>query len=312
MFKKVFVILVLVLSVAHAQANPLQQLFSAASRIGQSVTQGTTSTIPLSTNNSQTTNEANVPSDAQNILNTLADSSVGLSLNTACYPKFFDQEERATIAKLKSGDFAMAGAGAKYQAQEVAFCAVKRQVLPMSLAAQIAGQNLALSATAFHLAGMDTSETVISAQNALTLLNLDSSKNADLIKQLKNSGALPAAPVMAEDKASQIMTAVEATSKFMANSFAFNHRYNGKTLQITGVVQGISGGNTAFITLSGVPKKDPGLNDEVTCNITRPAFIGAAEAVSKRQTITIQGIYTVPQQSWMQAGVALQDCRIVN
>ncbi|WP_035418359.1 hypothetical protein, partial [Ferrovum myxofaciens] len=201
-------------------------------------------------------------------MRTLADSSVSLSLTSMCSPEFFKQNEQAALAKIKGGDFAGGGTDAKINAQEIAVCSVKRQKLPMDLAEQIAGQNLAESAIALHRAGMDTPETITSAQNALTLLSVNASANTALIKQLKASGILPEKPAEAADTAAVTMSAVTVTKKYMANSFAFNQQYNGKTLQIRGKIHSVGGNsNSVFIILAGVPQEDPGMNDQVDCNI---------------------------------------------
>ncbi len=252
------------------------------------------------------------PGSPESIMQSLADSSVSMQLTTACEPEFFQKEEQQSLAEIQSGNFAGGGTDAKLNAIEVAVCAVKRNALPMDVAEQIAGQNLAESAIALHRAGMDTPETITSAQNALTLLNINPDKNANLISMLNSSGVLPKAPPSASSAADITMTAADAASQLMANSFAFNNKYGGKTLKITGKVHAVSGGKNVFIAMDGVPAKDPGINDQATCTISNPAYTNAAMSISKGQRITVQGVYVVPAQSWLQAGVGLEDCHIIN
>lgn len=246
------------------------------------------------------------------IMQTLADSSITQQQSALCEPRFFQQEEQAALAKIKNGDLAGGGTDAKLNAVEIAVCAVKRNALPLVEAEQIAGENLAESAIALHRAGMDSPETITTAKYALTLLNMDAVKNASLISALNSSGVLPEAPPTASSDVSYTMTAAEAASQLMANDFAFNHKYDGKTLKIAGKVRAVTGGKNVFIIMDGVPQADPGINDQVTCTISNPAYINAAMSISKGQKITVQGIYTVPAQSWLQSGVGLQDCHIVN
>ncbi len=297
---------ILLIGITNAKADPLQGIFSALSNIGKQLSpaQQSGSVQP----NQPVTVDA---SSAETIMQTLADASIGMTYSVNCVPEMFKENEKAALAKINSGDLAGGGTDAKLNAQEIAICAVKRHKLTMDMAEQIAGQNLAESAIALHRAGMDTLETKTSANNALTLLNLNASQNADIISSLKSSGVLPIAPPTAADNAAVTMTAAAAASQLMSNSFAFNQKYNGKTMKITGKVRAITGGQTVFIAMDGVPQADPGINDQVDCTITNPSYMNAATSISKGQKVTVQGVYTVPAQSWMQAGVALQDCHIV-
>ena len=309
MFRKTSVIVAMagILGLTSAHANGLG-LLSTLSNIGKQLQRQ----IGPVGGSSQPGNSSTAAGSPENIMQALADSSVTQQQSTACDPRFFQQEEQATLAKIKNGDLASGGTDAKLNAEEIAVCAVKRNALPLVEAEQIAGENLAESAIALHRAGMDTPETITSAQNALTLLNIDASKNASLISALNSSGVLPEAPPTASSDASYTMTAADAASQLMANNFAFNHKYGGKTLKIAGKVRAVTGGKNVFIAMDGVPQADPGINDQVTCAISNPADINAAMSISRGQKITVQGIYSVPAQSWMQAGVGLQDCHIVN
>ena len=309
MIKKSSTIVVMagILSMAGAHADPLQGIFSSLSNIGKQLQGGSSQPAGQQPDPAATADS----SPAGDIMQTLASSSVGLSYSANCEPALFKENEQSAMARIKSGDFAGGGTDAKLNAEEIAICAVKRHKLPMDVAEQIAGQNLAESAIALHHAGMDTTETLTSAKNALTLLNLDASKNADLISALNSSGVLPKAPPAAANQAAMTMTASAAASQLMANSFAFNQKYNAKTLKITGKVRSISGGQNVFVVLEGVPQDDPGINDQVDCTISNPAYTNAAMSISKGQKIAVQGIYTVPAQSWLQHGVDLQDCHIV-
>jgi hypothetical protein len=309
MLRKTSVIVAMagILGLTSAHANGLG-LLSTLSNIGKQLQRQ----IGPVGGSSQPGNSSTAGGSPENIMQALADSSVTQQQSTACDPRFFQQEEQATLAKIKNGDLASGGTDAKLNAEEIAVCAVKRNALPLVEAEQIAGENLAESAIALHRAGMDTPETITSAQNALTLLNIDASKNASLISALNSSGVLPEAPPTASSDTSYTMTAADAASQLMANNFAFNHKYGGKTLKIAGKVRAVTGGKNVFIAMDGVPQADPGINDQVTCAISNPADINAAMSISRGQKITVQGIYSVPAQSWMQAGVGLQDCHIVN
>lgn len=314
MFRKTSVIVAMagMLGITSAHADGLG-LLSTLSNIGKQLQRqigpadGSSQPASQPSNNSST--NAGSPKD---IMQTLADSSTTQQQSALCEPEFFQQEEQAALAKIKSGDLAGGGTDAKLNAEEIAVCAVKRNALPLVEAEQIAGENLAESAIALHRAGMDTPETIASAKNALTLLNVDASKNASLISALNSSGVLPVAPPTASSDASYTMTAADAASQLMSNNFAFNHKYGGKTLKITGKVRAITGRQNVFIAMDGVPQADPGINDQVTCTISNPAYTNAAMSISKGQKVTVQGVYTIPAQSWLQAGVDLQDCHIVN
>jgi hypothetical protein len=309
MFRKTSVIVAIAgaLGITSAHADVLG-LLSTLSNIGKQLQRQ----AGPANSSSQPSNSSPVAGSPEDIMQMLADSSITQQQSTSCDPAFFHQEEQAALAKIKSGDLAGGGTDAKLNAEEIAVCAVKRNALPLVEAEQIAGENLAESAIALHHAGMDTPETIASAKNALTLLNVDASKNASLISALNSSGVLPVAPPTASSNADYTMTAAEAASQLMANNFAFNHRYGGKTLKIVGKVRAVTGGKNVFITMDGVPQADPGIDDQVTCTISNPADINAAMSISKGQKITVQGLYSVPTQSWMQAGVGLQDCHIVN
>lgn len=309
MLRKTSVIVAMagVLGITSAHADGLG-LLSTLSNIGKQL-QRQIGPTPGSSQPGSSSTDAGAPAI---IMQALADSSITQEQSTGCDPRFFQQEEQAALAKIKTGDLTSGGTDAKLNAEEIAVCAVKRNALPLVEAEQIAGENLAESAIALHRAGMDTPETITSAKNALTLLNIDASKNASLISALNSSGVLPEAPPTASSDASYTMTAADAASQLMANNFAFNHKYGGTTLKIVGKVRAVTGGRNVFIAMDGVPQADPGINDQVTCTISNPAYTSAAMSISKGQRITVQGIYTVPAQSWLQAGVGLQDCHIVN
>ena len=309
MFRKTSAIVAMagMLGITSAHADGLG-LLSTLSDIGKQL-ERQIGPAPGSSQPSSSSSDAGAPAI---IMQALADSSITQQQSTTCDLRFFQQEEQAALAKIKTGDLTSGGTDAKLNAEEIAVCAVKRNAVPLVEAEQIAGENLAESAIALHRAGMDTPETITSAQNALTLLKLDASKNASLISALDSSGVLPEAPPAASSDASYTMTAAEAASQLMANTFAFNHKYGGKTLKIAGKVRAVTGGKNVFIAMDGVPQADPGINDQVTCTISNPADINAAMSISRGQKITVQGIYSAPTPSWLQAGVALQDCHIVN
>lgn len=302
------------LGITRAHADVLG-LLSALSNIGKQMQRQTGpvagSSGPVS-GSSQPSNSSTAAGAPENIMQALAGSSVTVQQSTVCDPQFFQQEEQAALDKIKNGDLAMGGTDARLNAEEVAVCAVKRNALPLPEAEQIVGENLAESAIALHRAGMDTPETITSAKNALALLNMDATKNASLISALNSSGVLPEAPPTASSDASYTMTAAEAASQLMANGFAFRHKYTGKTLKITGKVRAVTGGKSVFILMDGAPQAHAGLDDQVTCTISNPAYINAAMSISSGQKLTVQGIYTVPTPSWEAVGVGLQDCHIVN
>ena len=161
---------------------------------------------------------------------------------------------------------------------------------------------------------MDTQSTLINAQNALVLLKLNPSSNKNLIEQIEKSGILPAKPAVASKTPLMTMSAHEVATKYIANSFAFDQKYSGKTLQVRGEIQSISGSaNAAYISLIGVRTKDindEGWNDVVRCDITEKSALEGVLNISKGETIAIQGLYD-PEHQALKGGVELQDCKIV-
>lgn len=107
------------------------------------------------------------------------------------------------------------------------------------------------------------------------------------------------------------MTAKDAATKYIANSFAFLRTYSNKTLQIKGRVQSINGhDDRASVTLEGIIQKD--INDQgwqhiVACNVQSKDALDDVARISKGDMITVQGIFT-PRTL---PGVSLDDCRVV-
>lgn len=301
---KLVVVLPLALSLislpVNADNNPVSNLFGAIADLGKTLGNPNTGNQDLAKNDTSAPNE---------IMRLLASQQ----MFPYCKEDFVKKEIDQTISKYKMGEYSMAGAGALLQAQTVAACSLKNQGMILSQAENTAGFLLAVSAISNHKAGLDTPETIIRAQNALTLLKLDASGNQDMISQVEKSGVIPAkAPTSAASPYVK-MTAHDAATKYTGNIFAFKKEYSGKTLRVSGEIQSIGGSEkSAFIVLAGVRKpnhNDEGWNDVVQCTITEEDALKDAMNISKGQKISIQGIYS-PMQ--FQTGVSLQDCRIVN
>ena len=300
--KLVVVVLPLVLSLislpVNADNSPLSNLLGAISDLGKTLGN------PNTGNQDQAKSDTSAPNEIMRLL-------ASQQMFPYCREDFAKKQLDQAIGKYKMGQYSMAGADALIQAQTVAACALKTPgTIPQ--AENTVGLLLAVSAISNHKAGLDTPETIITAQDALTLLKLDASGNQDMISQVEKSGVIPAKAPTSEKSPYVKMTAHDAATKYTGNGFAFKKEYSGKTLRVSGEIQSIMGSEkSAFIVLAGVHKpnhNDENWNDVVQCTITEENAMKDAMNISKGQKISVQGIYS-PKQ--FQSGVALQDCRIV-
>ncbi|QKY03745.1 hypothetical protein G3257_16770 [Janthinobacterium lividum] len=219
-----------------------------------------------------------------------------------------DDDGKMLIAQ-KTENFHQVSILAQIRAANVAACSLRGAGASIAQAKNDVGQLLTISALNANQADMVTENTLRHAKYAIILLKLNATANQNSISALENV-FWPKGPV-ADSKAFAVMTAKDAATKYIANSFAFLRTYSNKTLQIKGRVQSINGhDDRASVTLEGIIQKD--INDQgwqhiVACNVQSKDALDDVARISKGDMITVQGIFT-PRTL---PGVSLDDCRVV-
>ncbi|MDP3514962.1 MAG: hypothetical protein Q8S20_19650 [Sulfuritalea sp.] len=281
--------------VVHADANPLSSLLGGLGKLGNAIEQsGGQAASKGATNGDE-------------IMRQLASQD----LSPYCNPSFTEKNIKATADKFRMGQYAMVGPEAFLIAQRVASCALKGTSITGSNEKNIVGQLLALSSIANHKAGVDSPETTIRAQNALTLLRLDAEGNKDLIAQVETSGALPEKVRMSSINATTKMSAFDLATKYQKNTPTFVREYSGKTLQVNGIIKSIAGdANRALIVLNGIPKSrdEQGWQDVVQCQVTDAGALSDVMNIGKGGNVSVRGVYMKKQ---LDIGPSLYDCRII-
>jgi hypothetical protein len=233
-------------------------------------------------------------------------------INPRCTDSFNKQMVERAGTRYKLGQHSIAGTEAMLAAQTISDCAVRNEGVTIAGVRDIVGQLLALAAMANHRARLDTPETMIHAENAMTLLKLNATANQDIIVQLEQSGVFPAAAPVSAKTASTILPATVLATKYADNQLAFEREYNGKTLQTTGKIRNIIGSERdAQIVLDGIRRSNPDLqrlNDSVYCNIISEKGMNDVLRVAKGQSVTVKGVV---KKEPFESGVVLKDCEIV-
>jgi hypothetical protein len=225
---------------------------------------------------------------------------------------------KQTDADFKLGNYVAANAGYRLHAEYYAKCAVDPSEdlgvarIPVSKAVDMVGANLAMSVIAASLVGLETPQSAIDARNALTLLNANPEANKDFIQKVRETGLAGRAPAAPGGKP-VAMTAKAAISDFKANTFAFESKYAGKTLTISGPIQSISGSDgRATITIFGFKAADPNnqsLNDEVRCMVSDSAALPSVMKLKTGAKATVSGLFQ-PSTQVLHYGIELQNCRV--
>ncbi|WP_250516223.1 OB-fold putative lipoprotein [Caballeronia sp. INDeC2] len=294
-----------------AQQNPIAGLLGAVQSLAHTLGGG------ASPQNSSDTAQ---PGNLDAIVTTYAQDAQGSGMNVyiACSPvtnQTIESGTNAALAKMRLGDYALASASLRLNAEWLASQAAgpKPCVSTASVYSRM-GQLLALSALAARNGGLSTDATNIDARNALALLQSDPANNKQLIDQLGSSGLVGSVNATAPATESVSMSASDAVTRYKQNTFGFNTKYSGKVLRMNGKVQSIVGsGQTAVVTLVGhTPKNidDQGFQDLVRCDIGDPSSLSAAADLVKGQATTLSGLYK-PDSQALKIGIELQSCRIV-
>ncbi|MBU2856998.1 hypothetical protein HF289_08955 [Acidithiobacillus ferrooxidans] len=224
----------------------------------------------------------------------------------------FDIRESVTTASndFKMGNYVMAQAGAYIAAKQVAYCAI-HQHEPLSEAGNIVGNLLVLSTLSSAKADMIDAQVVTLAHYAKILLtDYPGSTTKAYIEDMKRSGLFGAPkPPRAESMSAIKVSAVGLVKEFNGNSFAFKHKYNKKTLLVSGVVSSITGDGHggANVALDGAPGmniNDKGFNDYVYCDVSK-ANVSQAMSITKGKNISIEGVYDPAEQKKLDGGITL-------
>ena len=293
-----------------AQQNPIAGLVGAVQSLGRVLGGGS---------QQQTTGGPQQVTNLDAILNTYEQDAAGSGVNvyTACnsvVTQTVDNETKGALAKMRLGDYAMASAGLRLNAEWIAAQAVGPK--PCRSTADVytqVGQLLALSALAAKNSGLLNERTSTDARNALLLMQSDAASNKQLIDQLVSAG-LAGSSTASLNAPTISMSASDAVARYKQNTFGFNTKYSGKVLRVNGKIQNIAGsGNTAVVALVGyMPKNidDQGFQDVVRCSIADPDSLSAAADLAKGHAATLSGVYR-PDSQAMNIGIELQNCKVV-
>lgn len=226
----------------------------------------------------------------------------------ASFCEFYPKQDDQILLAQKTGKYNDAGIKAKLQASYEAACALGNHGSTLAQAKGDVGTLLAISALNFHRGGMVTDDTVLDAKYAKALLKLNEGTNRQLIAQLDET-FWPKGPT-ADARAFATMSGLEAATKYQQNTFSFERTYAGKTLQIKGRVQNITGSDSrAAMTIEGIKRgvDQQGWQDIVRCEIKDKAAVDDAAQISKGDAVSVQGVF----KKGPLPGVSLEDCRLV-
>jgi hypothetical protein len=191
---------------------------------------------------------------------------------------------------------------AKLEAHYQAACYVENQGIPLVDAASNVGEYLATYVLFWHKIATPSASIFVSAKYSEILLKY-SHTYPQLISDLYKSGLVKGPKLKVSNNAALNTTSISADEQYYSNSFAFNHRYINKTLELTGSIiflDSSNSGNEVTIALQGERF------NHVYCNITNKNYINQAYNIKKGQSITIIGIY----KPSIIFGMELNQCKI--
>lgn len=260
------------------------------------------------------------PNDLVEILQNYAANSPSIYAYTACRAILNDDAYATSQAKLRLGEYGMATAGFLMHASEVAACAVSPEGIsqveriPLPQAFDGVGASLAMAVISSKLDNAVLPQTSIQAKDAMALLAHNASANAELIANLKETGLVgDPAPTTVSSASAIGLTAKGAVAAFNSNTFAFKSKYDGKVLEITGVVQNISGsGQRATVTLVGYKPAnmdDQGFQHLVRCVVSDPRSLPKVMELKVGKSTKVTGLFKPDTQSF-SIGIELQRCKV--
>ena len=237
-----------------------------------------------------------------NILNILKLEAHGYS--NECNNIYIKDVINSMSREITLGHYMNAAVSAKLEAHYQSYCYLKNQdVTPLSVAAGNIGEYLATYVLFWHKIAEPSASIFVSAKYAEELLKY-SNTQPKLISDLYKSGLVKGHKLQVSNNVTLNTTVLNATEEDMNNSFAFNHRYLNKTLELTGKVTWISSidsGNGAIIGFHGIR------GYYAYCNITNKNYLNQVYNIKKGQTVSIIGVY---QQKIIGLGINLYQCRI--
>lgn len=300
MRKKILVALIIstISMVSYAQTNPLSDLVGALGKLGNTPKQPP----------QQQQEIADDRTDTNEIVRQLASQNV--LRNYGCDFAYIEKQINVTADKFRTGQYITASSESLIHAQQIADCATRQSTASLSHK-NIIGELLAMSAIGARKAGHNTTEIIIRGEYALTLLKLNLERNKDLIAQVE-SEVLPKSAPKSSSTATTRMSAFDMATKYQKNKLAFVREYEGKTVQVNGVISSIGGdAKQGLIVLKGIPKHpdEQAFRDVVQCRITDSEALDNAMRVEKGQKISLRGIYMNKQ---LDMGPTLYDCKVVS
>ncbi|MHB1641336.1 MAG: hypothetical protein ACYCS8_01590 [Acidithiobacillus sp.] len=215
----------------------------------------------------------------------------------------------------KMGDYGQSASGSLNAAQTIAYCYQHRHTMSQAEAYTNVGNLLAMSAIADKEMGSPLSMSGPTAVYAAAMLRV-AQPDSIILKTLTRDGLLgynspkPGVPTA-------MMTATQAVRNYLGNPMAFKHRYNGKTLTITGKISQIisEAGNSAEVVVNGEPwvrKNNLSFDDEVGCFV-QPAQSSTLMSMDKGDEVSMRGVFDTGNplyKATFMSGVVLFGCHI--
>ncbi len=244
----------------------------------------------------------NQSSNTSNILNILKLEAHGYS--NECNNIYIKDTINSISREITLGHYMNAAVSAKLEAHYQSYCYLKNHnITRLSLAAGNVGEFLATYVLFWHKIATTSASILVSAKYAEELLKY-SNTQPKLISELYKSGLVKGPKLEVSNNVALNTTVLNAAEEDMNNSFAFNHLYLNKTLELTGKVSWISSidsGNGAIIGFHGIR------GYYAYCNITNKNYLNQVYNIKKGQTVSIIGVY---QQKIIGLGINLYQCRI--
>lgn len=317
------------ISPATAEQNPLQSLVNALGNLAQSAANG-----------GSAANESAPNSDDKS---GMIDSSIIGLFEIQSNRAFIDPRDckglievqnKTLKSELGRGDYLIASGTAESAAGTVAACAVQRykgkfqnrfdrDLLNLSVAewAAMIGQRIVTSLQAKKSNRKDLRNTIDSksasrAKEFLVYAKSNGVSNADAA--LKALEEILGKEVKVESSASLTGSAESIVEKFNSNTFGFEQKYLGKTIQANGSILTIEGSgryvNVRILGNKKLSRDEIGFQHEISCIITSSKSMSKAADLTKGRNVTVRGVFDHDQHFNMMADgqVNLSGCEILN
>lgn len=235
--------------------------------------------------------------------------------NYLCSEKYLSKRGDEVLNLLQRGEYINAGMSASYNSAIFSKCALTDSSGNLMYWVPMVGHFEAVTLMMSKKTGMTTSETPFTEDRAKTTLtyaaNHGSSSAKNDLQMLKNNGFF--AEKLDSDRAEMTISssARDIAEQYSSNTFAFQRKYGGKKIRVTGPLRVVSGkGTGASLIITGIVRKnkdDKSWRDEIKCDVSDSSSLDKASVIKSGNKVTVEGIYQPAQGELM---VILRDCRI--